>query len=154
MSTGSSSPTSSSQSSLECSLEAKSRGVMGQFFRRYYIDFILNWKTKMLMLFIFIAYIGLSIYGIMTMEQGLDYEKLLLKTDPLVETVKMEIELFHGGDQIEIAVPLAPDMSVRENRMRVEEIVREFEGIEYCLGQKGTQLWIREYQNYANQTGN
>jgi hypothetical protein len=36
------------------------------------------------MLLVFGAYIALSIWGIMTMKQGLDYEKLLLKTDPLV----------------------------------------------------------------------
>lgn len=50
--------------------------------------------------FIFLAYIGLSCWGIATMEQGLDYEKLLLNTDPLVRTVAVEIELFHGGDQV------------------------------------------------------
>ncbi|CAD5211100.1 unnamed protein product [Bursaphelenchus okinawaensis] len=151
---GSSSPSSqTSNSSSEYSLDTKSRGIMGQFFRQYYIDFILNTKTKILMLFIFIGYLTLSVYGILTMEQGLDYEKLLLNTDPLVRTVKMEIELFHGGDQIEIAVSKAPDMTKAENRRLVDKIVAEFESIEYAIGPKGTQLWTREYQKYANQTG-
>lgn len=34
------------------------------------------------------------------MEQGLDYEKLLIETDPLVEALRTEIQLFHGGDQV------------------------------------------------------
>ena len=34
------------------------------------------------------------------MEQGLDYDKLLLRTDPIVKTIAVEIELFHGGDQV------------------------------------------------------
>lgn len=33
------------------------------------------------------------------MEQGLDYDKLLLQTDPLVEAFAREIELFPSGDQ-------------------------------------------------------
>ncbi|KAI6172539.1 Patched domain-containing protein 3 [Aphelenchoides besseyi] len=150
-STGSSSP-STSNSSSEYNLASKSRGVMGEFLRNYYIDLILNWKTKILMLFVFIAYLSLSIWGIVNMEQGLDYEKLLLKTDPLVRTVSVEIELFHGGDQIEIAVPKAPDMRLSKNRALIEKIVREFESIEYSIGAKGTQIWTREYMKYANQT--
>lgn len=35
------------------------------------------------------------------MEQGLDFEKLLLDTDPLVRAVAVEIELFHGGEQVQ-----------------------------------------------------
>lgn len=34
------------------------------------------------------------------MEQGLDHEKLLIATDPLVDALKSEIELFHGGDLV------------------------------------------------------
>jgi hypothetical protein len=39
------------------------------------------------------------------------------------------------------------------NRELVERIAREFESIEYSIGRKGTQLWTREYEKYANQTG-
>ncbi|KAI6232884.1 Patched domain-containing protein 3 [Aphelenchoides fujianensis] len=150
-STGSSSP-STSNSSSEYNLASKSRGFMGQFFRKYYIDLILDWRTKIAMLFVFIAYLSLSIWGIASMEQGLDYEKLLLKTDPLVRTVSVEIELFHGGDQIEIVIQKAPDMRQAKNRALIERIVREFESIEYAIGPKGTQIWTREYEKYANQT--
>lgn len=38
------------------------------------------------------------------MEQGLDYDKLLLRSDPLVEALKREIDLFHGGDQVRISL--------------------------------------------------
>lgn len=69
-------------------------------FRRYYVKYLLDWKVKLLVLCMFISYIGLSIWGLANMEQGLDYEKLLIKTDPLVRTLKVEIELFHGGDQV------------------------------------------------------
>lgn len=58
------------------------------------------------MLTIFIAYLIFALWGIFTMEQGLDYEKLLLKSDPLVQTVAVEIDLFHGGDQVFINLPL------------------------------------------------
>lgn len=36
----------------------------------------------------------------MGMKQGLDYDKLLIKTDPIVKTIAIELELFHGGDQV------------------------------------------------------
>lgn len=144
---------STSSTSSTSDFQLRSKGLMGQFFRKFYIDFILDWRTKIFMLFVFLAYIGLAIWGILTMEQGLDYEKLLLKTDPLVRTVKVEIELFHGGDQIEIAVAKAPDMTKLGHRKLIEQIAQEFESIPYSIGPKGTQLWIREYQKYANQTG-
>lgn len=40
-----------------------------------------------------------------------------------------------------------------ENRALISKIVDEFETIEYSIGRKGTQIWIREYEKYANQTG-
>lgn len=58
------------------------------------------------MLTIFIAYLIFALWGIFTMEQGLDYEKLLLKSDPLVQAVAVEIDLFHGGDQVFFNLPL------------------------------------------------
>lgn len=47
------------------------------------------------MLIVFVAYIALAIWGILTMEQGLDYEKLLLKTDPLVSFDKIILKEAH-----------------------------------------------------------
>lgn len=125
---------------------------MGTFFRNYYVDTILDGKVKISMLLLFIAYLALAIWGIITMEQGLDYEKLLIKTDPLVRAVAVEIELFHGGDQIEIAIAKAPDMTDPNNRRLIERVVDEFESIQYSIGPKGTQVWTREYVKYANQT--
>lgn len=34
------------------------------------------------------------------MEQGLDYDKLLIRTDPVARTIAVELQLFHGGDQV------------------------------------------------------
>lgn len=67
------------------------------FCRNFYVDFILDWRTKIIMLFVFCAYLALSTWGIMTMEQGLDYEKLLLKTDPLVSFRKNKFVKFVLG---------------------------------------------------------
>jgi hypothetical protein len=53
------------------------------------VDFILDWRTKCAVLALFLAYLGLSIWGIARMEQGLDYEKLLISTDPLVKLLKL-----------------------------------------------------------------
>lgn len=65
------------------------------------------------------------------MEQGLDYDKLLLQTDPLVKALATEIELFHGGDQIEIAIKNAPDITNPINREWIENVTQEFENIDY-----------------------
>uniref|UniRef100_A0A158R3Y1 SSD domain-containing protein n=1 Tax=Syphacia muris TaxID=451379 RepID=A0A158R3Y1_9BILA len=95
---------------------------------------------------------SIAIIGVIEMKQGLDYDKLLLRTDPTVETIAVEIELFHGGDQIEIAVVNAPNMTIPENRALIEQMVSDFESIEYSIGPKGTQVWTREYLKYANMT--
>jgi hypothetical protein len=57
---------------------------MANSHRNFYVDFILNWWTKLAVFLLFLTYICLSVWGIARMEQGLDYEKLLLSTDPLV----------------------------------------------------------------------
>uniref|UniRef100_A0A914CE73 Patched family protein n=1 Tax=Acrobeloides nanus TaxID=290746 RepID=A0A914CE73_9BILA len=54
---------------------------------------------------------------------------------------------------IEIAIINAPNMTLPENRKRIEELLKEFEHIPYSIGSKGTQIWIREYAKYANLTG-
>ncbi|VDM52483.1 unnamed protein product [Angiostrongylus costaricensis] len=97
--------------------------------------------------------IKISVYGITIMEQGLDYDKLLLQTDPLVEALATEIKLFPTGDQIEIAIKNAPDMKIPRNRERIEKIAQKFEQISYSNGPKSTSLWLREYVKYANLTG-
>uniref|UniRef100_A0A7E4W7I1 SSD domain-containing protein n=1 Tax=Panagrellus redivivus TaxID=6233 RepID=A0A7E4W7I1_PANRE len=145
--------TSKDSSTEEINLASKSHGFMGQFFRRYYVNWLLDWRTKSVIFVLFIIYIGLSIYGLVTMEQGLDYDKLLLKTDPLVRTLNVEIELFHGGDQIEIAIVKAPNMTEPRNREWIESVIQEFEAVEYSIGPKATQAWTREYAKYSNQTG-
>nr|CDJ80251.1 Patched domain containing protein [Haemonchus contortus] len=134
-------------------MKALNRGRMGRFFRSYYVPFLLDLRTKIGVAIIFIAYLVISIYGISVMEQGLDYDKLLLQTDPLVEAFAREIELFPSGDQIEVAIKKAPDMSIAENRERIEQIAQKFEQISYSNGPKSTSLWLREYLKYANLTG-
>ncbi|CAD6196688.1 unnamed protein product [Caenorhabditis auriculariae] len=134
-------------------LAIKSRGAMGPFFRDHYVPWLLNWKTKIFFLLAFIIYLGIAIYGITVMPQGLDYDKLLLHSDPLVEALRREIELFHGGDQIEVAVQNAPDLLQPSNRDWMERVAQEFENISYSLGAKGTSFWLREYIKYSNLTG-
>ncbi|VIO93034.1 Patched family protein [Brugia malayi] len=101
----------------------------------------------------FTFFYQLAIHGIMGMKQGLDYDKLLIETDPIVRTIAVELELFHGGDQINIAIVKAPDMTKPMNRKRVDQMVHEFEHMIFGIGPKATQLWTREYQKYANITG-
>ncbi|KJH49457.1 patched family protein [Dictyocaulus viviparus] len=112
-------------------VQARNRGKMGLFFRNYYVPFLLDLRTKIAVAMAFVIYLAISIYGISVMEQGLDYDKLLLQTDPLVEAFAREIELFPSGDQIEIAIKNAPDMSIPDNRRRIEEIAQKFEQISY-----------------------
>ncbi|VDL71142.1 unnamed protein product [Nippostrongylus brasiliensis] len=137
----------------EKELAKKNHDRMGQFFRRYYVPFLLDLRTKIAVAIIFVVYLLVSVYGITVMEQGLDYDKLLLQTDPLVEAFAREIELFPSGDQIEIAIRKAPDMTVPANRERIEQIAQKFEQISYSNGPKSTSLWLREYVKYANITG-
>jgi hypothetical protein len=75
-------------------------GAMGSFFRKYYVPFLFNFWTKLCILLLFIAYLSTAIWGLTKMEQGLDYDKLLLKSDPVVKTIAAEIDFFHGGDQV------------------------------------------------------
>ncbi|MFH4975925.1 hypothetical protein AB6A40_002634 [Gnathostoma spinigerum] len=126
---------------------------LSNFFRNIYVPFLLDGKTKLFVAFTFVVYITIAIFGLIGMEQGLDYEKLLINSDPLVETIRLEIEFFHGGEQIEIAIVNAPDMTSVENRQLIEEVVSEFESMRYSMGRKGTQIWTREYIRYANMTG-
>uniref|UniRef100_A0A0R3RY43 SSD domain-containing protein n=1 Tax=Elaeophora elaphi TaxID=1147741 RepID=A0A0R3RY43_9BILA len=123
------------------------------FFRNTYVPILLDNRTKYIVFILFIIYLILAIYGITGMEQGLDYDKLLIETDPVVRTIAVELELFHGGDQIDIAIVKAPDMTKPMNRQRVEQMVHDFEHMIFGIGPKATQVWIREYQKYANITG-
>uniref|UniRef100_A0A158QRJ1 SSD domain-containing protein n=1 Tax=Haemonchus placei TaxID=6290 RepID=A0A158QRJ1_HAEPC len=99
----------------------------------YYVPFLLDLRTKIGVAILFIAYLVISVYGISVMEQGLDYDKLLLQTDPLVEAFAREIELFPSGDQVS----------------RHQKSSRHV----YSNGPKSTSLWLREYLKYANLTG-
>ncbi|KIH58472.1 patched family protein [Ancylostoma duodenale] len=115
--------------------QLKNRGKMSLFFRDYYVPFLLDLKTKIAVFVVFILYLMISIYGISIMEQGLDIDKLLLQTDPLVEAFAREIELFPSGDQVEIAIRKAPDMTRPENRELIEMIAQQFEQISYSRSQ-------------------
>uniref|UniRef100_A0A0K0FE31 SSD domain-containing protein n=1 Tax=Strongyloides venezuelensis TaxID=75913 RepID=A0A0K0FE31_STRVS len=131
----------------------KSQEAISSFFRKYYVPFLLNMKTKIFIGIIFIIYLIVSIYGITQMEQGLDYDKLMIKSDPIVTAIATEIQLFHGGDQIVIAIVNCPNMTIKDNRDKLEKIVNRFENeVRFSIGKKGTQYWLREYIKYANVT--
>uniref|UniRef100_A0A915Q452 SSD domain-containing protein n=1 Tax=Setaria digitata TaxID=48799 RepID=A0A915Q452_9BILA len=134
-------------------LPHKNMNKMKLFLRNTYIPILLDKRTELVVLILFIAYLILAVYGIVGIEQGLDYDKLLIKTDPVVETIAVELELFHGGDQIDIAVVKAPDMTKLVNRKRVNEMIHDFEHMIFGIGPKATQVWTREYLKYANITG-
>ncbi|VDK57168.1 unnamed protein product, partial [Gongylonema pulchrum] len=88
-----------SDSGITNSWSEKPENKMNLFFRNFYVPLLLDMRTKFVVLALFLVYLALAIYGIMGMEQGLDYDKLLIKTDPIVRTIAVELELFHGGDQ-------------------------------------------------------
>ncbi|VDN05521.1 unnamed protein product [Thelazia callipaeda] len=121
-------------------------------YRKIYVPILLDIRTKIIVLAIFIIYLALATYGIIGMEQGLDYDKLLINTDPVVRTIAIELELFHGGDQVDIAVVKAPDMTKPINRKRIDQMIYDFENMRFAIGPKATQVWTREYQKYANLT--
>ncbi len=45
-------------------------------------------------------------------------------------------------------------MSLPESRQLIARVTEDFENIPgYGIGSKGTQMWLREYEKYANLTG-
>ena len=90
----------------------------GTFIGKTYAPLIMRVRVQILVALLFVGYMTVSIWGLLRIEEGLDFEKLLIKSDPIAETLQVERRFFTGGNQIEIAFVNAPDLTKAPNRKR------------------------------------
>ncbi|XP_071966188.1 patched domain-containing protein 3-like [Antedon mediterranea] len=125
--------------------------VVMVFFRDFFGPFITHSVTKAAVIIIYIAYIGMSIWGIIHLQQGLQLQNLALDDSYVKPFYDVEEQYFKMyGPVVFVLFPeelncLKP--VVNDDLLSTLEV---FENSEYAYGKDMTDCWLRSFIRYLN----
>ncbi|KAF7633542.1 SSD domain-containing protein, partial [Meloidogyne graminicola] len=111
-----------------------------------YVDFVMSWTARILLLFTLIIYWGFSVYGVSQIRVGLTSEKLFLDDSPLLELVRLQTNvIFKEGGQMSVFINNPGDLRHPEAVPEIMKILERFEHTTGSVGPSSTQMWLNTY---------
>lgn len=121
--------------------------LIQNFFRNYYGPILLKPVTKFFVAGLFATYLTFSIWGVLTMPNGLKTEELIPETH--YSQHWMVENLQHSeGMPMQILVNNPPDLTTPKNRVSLYEMVKSFENTAHTLDERYTMFWLEEYERW------
>ncbi|CAL8113391.1 unnamed protein product [Orchesella dallaii] len=126
-------------------------GIM-VFFRDYWGAFLNMTPVKIVVLAMFIAYLGVSCWGITKIQEGLERRKLTRYDSYAATFFDMEDQYFRDYPyRIQVVVSGELDYSNKTVQHTIEKMMRQFETSPYCSPQF-TESWLRNFVNYVERS--
>lgn len=124
--------------------------LLNTFFRKYYGPFLMNPITKVGVILSFIAYLAISFYGCYRIKDGLQPDKLVLRSHFVHKYFDMMDDFWAEGMQAHIVVNNPPNLTIGENREKILNMVTRFENTSHTLASNATLFFLREYMVYLD----
>ena len=122
------------------------------FFRDHFGTFINKLATKIVVLLIWAAYLGVGIWGCTQLKQGLDLKKLAPDGSYVTGFYDQRDTYFtHYRSMVQVVVHSTIDSKEKVNE--IEKLLTELENTKHIHGSTFTQSWLRDYQKYATSKG-
>uniref|UniRef100_A0A0R3RUM8 SSD domain-containing protein n=1 Tax=Elaeophora elaphi TaxID=1147741 RepID=A0A0R3RUM8_9BILA len=110
---------------------------------------LMNPVVKILVVMWFFIYIALSVYGCLHLREGLEPINLLVQDSYAIPHYRfLEKYFWNYGAPLQIVVNNAPDLRDRNERRRVQSMVRAFANTKYSIGDDSIQFWLKEMEIY------
>lgn len=128
-----------------------SESLIQAFFRKYYGPILLKPLTKVLVAILFIAYIAFSVWGVLTMPNGLEPSKLV-HNEHHARHFLTKKESWNDGLPLQVLVANAPNITNQLDRIKLYDMVRSLENTKHTLDSRFTMFWLKEYDRWLNDT--
>ncbi|XP_053121197.1 patched domain-containing protein 3-like [Hemicordylus capensis] len=120
-----------------------------RFFRKYYGPFLMHTWTKVLVVLLYLLYLGSSIYGCIHLKEGIDVRNLANDGSYVIQYYNWHDEYFSEyGPRVMVVVTESIhywDSSVRAN---LEDCMRSMESSSY-VDNNLSESWLRTYETAA-----
>uniref|UniRef100_A0A914LRI8 SSD domain-containing protein n=1 Tax=Meloidogyne incognita TaxID=6306 RepID=A0A914LRI8_MELIC len=111
-----------------------------------YVNFVMSWTARILLLFVMVIYWSFSAYGVSQIRVGLTSEKLFLDDSPLLELVRLQTNvIFKEGGQMSVFINNPGDLRHPEAVPEIMKILERFEHAYGSVGASSTQMWLNTY---------
>lgn len=140
----------SSKAYVACCVETGTdeEHLMKLFFRKYYGPFLTAGLAKAAVVFVYMGYISISIYGCTTIKEGIDLRNLAVDQSYVVDYYEDEKTHFaEYGPVVMLAVNATFPYWDQEERAQLESCVLEFQGLPF-VGNLAAS-WLHSFENYA-----
>ncbi|XP_069715551.1 patched domain-containing protein 3 [Phaenicophaeus curvirostris] len=125
--------------------QPESEHPMSIFFRKYYGPFLTNKWVKLLVVLLYGAYLGGSIYGCTQIREGIDLRNLAIDDSYVVKYYDDNDKYFSEyGPRVMVIITESVDYWNETVRLGIENCMQNLEGISY-VDKNLTESWLRVY---------
>lgn len=121
--------------------------LIQNFFRNHYGPILLKPLSKLFVAVLFAAYLTFSIWGVITMPMGLNFEDLVPESHHTHHWVVENLR-HADGSPMQILVNNPPDLTEANNRIALYSMVKNLENTEHTLDERYTMFWLKEYEQW------
>jgi hypothetical protein len=126
--------------------------VMMIFFRDVLATSLNKTPIKLLVIFVFIIYLSIGIYGCTMVKEGLDRRKLSRDDSYSVQFYDYEDRFFREYPyRIQVVINETMNYADPEVQSRIEEMLQKFERSPFVADKILTESWLRAYQTFLSQ---
>ncbi|XP_014817529.1 PREDICTED: patched domain-containing protein 3, partial [Calidris pugnax] len=131
------------------SSSSESEHPMSTFFKKYYGPFFTNTWIKLLVVLLYGAYLGVSIYGCTQVREGIDLRNLASDDSYVIPFYDDNNKYFSTyGFRIMVVVTESVDYWNETVRLGIENCTQNLEAISY-VDKNFSESWLRVYTNLA-----
>ncbi|KFU96662.1 Patched domain-containing protein 3, partial [Chaetura pelagica] len=123
---------------------------MSIFFEKYYGPFFTNKWIKLLVVLLYGAYLGASIYGCTQIREGIDLRNLASDDSYIIPYYDDNEKYFSAyGPRVMVVIPESVDYWNETVRLVIENCTQNLEGLSY-VDKNLTDSWLRVYTTLGN----
>ncbi|KAJ0059120.1 hypothetical protein NL108_008538 [Boleophthalmus pectinirostris] len=123
---------------------------VSSFFQRFYGPFLTHKFIKAFVFVIYAAYLAVSVFGCLTIKEGLDIRNLALDNSYILDFYQSQKEYFSDYScNVMVAVKQPFPYWDEEEYEKLHSCILTFENLPYV---NSTQAWFLAFQEYANET--
>ncbi|XP_068261719.1 patched domain-containing protein 3 [Nyctibius grandis] len=132
------------------SSQSEGEHPMSIFFKKYYGPFFTNKWIKLLVVLLYGAYLGGSIYGCTQIREGIDLRNLARDDSYVIPYYDDEQKYFSAyGPRVMVVITESVDYCNETVRLGIENCIQNLEGISYVV-KNLSESWLRVYTGLGN----
>ncbi|CDW56391.1 patched family protein [Trichuris trichiura] len=122
---------------------------VSRFFRNHFAPFLMKPWTKLMVVLLYVLYLGTSLYGCLGLREGLEPVNLLVSDSYAIPFYRDLGKYFwEVGVQVQVTFNRPGNLSDAANRRRIYEVVRKFSNGPHGMGDGGLEFWLQEFEHF------